>query len=67
MQFLSEVIFLFHYVGKALVRDVEEIDEGLYVSGLQQSSTDGLSVVVFMLIGYCLHGSNDLFEFVLVI
>lgn len=48
---LSEVVFALHDVGQAFVGDVEEIDEGLHVAGFEQVGTDGLSGVVFMVVG----------------
>jgi hypothetical protein len=35
VEWFSEVILLVHEVGEALVRDVEEVDEGLHVARLQ--------------------------------
>ena len=35
MELLSKIIFLFHDIGQTFVRNVEEIDERLYVSTLQ--------------------------------
>lgn len=35
VQFFSEVILAFHEVGEALMRDVEEVDEGLHITALK--------------------------------
>jgi hypothetical protein len=51
MDCLSEVVFALHDVGQAFMRDVEEIDEGLHVAAFEQVGTDGLSGVVFMVVG----------------
>ena len=50
MYALSEIVFLLHDVGKALVRDVEEVDEGLHVACFQQMRANAFAVVVLMVI-----------------
>jgi hypothetical protein len=56
----SEVVLLLHEVGEALVRDVEEVDEGLDVAGLEQVTADTLTTVVLVLLGGC-HAGSDVF------
>jgi hypothetical protein len=51
MKAFSEVILLLHEVGQALVRDVEEVDEGLHVSSLQQMTANTLPTVVLVFLG----------------
>lgn len=40
MQFFSEIIFLNHNIGQALMRNIKQIDEGLHITGIQQISAD---------------------------
>lgn len=58
MQAFSEVVLLLHEVGQALVRDVEEVDEGLDVSGFEQVTADAFSTVILVLLGGCHAGSH---------
>jgi hypothetical protein len=58
VQTFSEVVLPLHEVGKALVRDVEEVDEGLDVAGLEQVATDALSTVILVVFGGCHTGSQ---------
>lgn len=46
----SEVVLLLHEVGEALVRNVEEVDEGLHVARLQQMRANALPTVVLVLL-----------------
>jgi hypothetical protein len=50
MKAFAKVIFLFHDVGKAFMRDIKKINKGLHVSNLQKMSTDALSSVILMLL-----------------
>lgn len=51
VDFLSEIVLIVHEIGHALVRDVEQVDEGLYIASLQQTGADALSRVVLMIVG----------------
>ena len=51
VDFLSEVVFIVHEIGHALVRDVEQVNEGLYIASLQQTGADALSRVNLMSVG----------------
>lgn len=48
---LSEVIPALHHVGQTPMRDVEQIDEGLHIARLQQTTAYTLTCVVFVLVG----------------
>lgn len=58
MQAFPEVVLLLHEVRQALVRDVEEVDEGLDVSGLEQMAADAFSAVILVLLGGCHAGGH---------
>lgn len=66
MQFLSEIIFLLHDVGQTFVRNVEEINEGLYISSFKQVGTNTLPVVILVLLGRRSHVVDRLLEPLLV-
>lgn len=66
VQFLSEVVFVFHDVGETLVGDVEEVDEGLHVACFKKTGADVLPVVILVLLGHGCHGAHLLFEPLLV-
>ena len=51
VDFLSEVVCIVHEIGHALVRDVEQVNEGLYIASLQQTGADALSRVNLMIVG----------------
>ena len=51
VDFLSEVVFIVHEIRHALVRDVEQVNEGLYIASLQQTGADALSRVNLMIVG----------------
>ena len=51
VDFLSEVVFIVHEFGHALVRDVEHVNVGLYIASLQQTGADALSRVNLMIVG----------------
>ena len=53
MQFLSEVIFLFHDVREALMGDVEKVDKGLDVACFQKTGAYAFLVIIFMLFSRC--------------
>ena len=51
VQLFSEVVLLLHDVGEALVRDVEEIDEGLDIAGFEQMRAYAFSIVILVQVG----------------
>jgi hypothetical protein len=62
----SEVVLLLEEVGEALVRDVEEVDEGLHVARLQQVTANALTTVVFVLL-CCRHARKQTFTLLLAV
>ena len=48
-QLFSEIVLLVHDVGQALMRYIEQINEGLNVPRLEQVCTDTLSATVLVL------------------